>query len=90
LLEAGWAATPVLATEVGGIPDLIPNRECGFLVSRKDSNESIANYLQESLEKPMLLNEVGRAYQRRVETLFSAAAWLSKLKEVYAKVAVII
>jgi glycosyltransferase involved in cell wall biosynthesis len=85
LIEAGWAATPVLATQVGGIPDLIPSSEFGFLVEKKTSDESIAQLLQNALQKPMLLAEVGRAYQRRVTTLFSETAWLTELKRIYSK-----
>src|SRR5262249_23293511 len=42
LIEAGWAATPVLATAVGGVVDLLGNPPAGRLVATPDSPHAIA------------------------------------------------
>ncbi|MBC7397842.1 MAG: glycosyltransferase family 4 protein [Bdellovibrionales bacterium] len=84
LLEAGWAATPVISTRVGGIPDLINSNEAGFLVEKKASDESIAEQMWNMLQNTKQLTSVGQAYQKRVMEFFSHDAWLKKLNEVYA------
>lgn len=83
LLEAGWAGTPVVATEVGGIPDLIPSGEVGILVRREDSDTQIAERIQVALQNRKSLAEIGANFQKRVLTEFSEAAWLSRLREAY-------
>ena len=84
LLEAGWAATPVISTRVGGIPDLINSNEAGFLVEKKASDERIAEQMWNTLQNTKQLTSVGQAYQKRVIEFFSHDAWLKKLNEVYA------
>ncbi len=84
LLEAGWAGTPVISTRVGGIPDLIPSQEVGFLVEKRDKDLKIANQMWAALQDKNRLARVGQAYQSRVTEHFSHDAWLKKLNEVYA------
>lgn len=83
LLEAGWAGTPVVATQVGGIPDLIPSSEVGILVNRDDPDEAIAARIRIALQNRESLAQVGSAFQQRVVTKFSEDAWLNQLKNVY-------
>jgi len=83
LLEAGWAATPVVATQVGGIPDLISSPEEGFLVQKEEDDELIAWKIQKVLYDHVSLKKVGGAFQRRVTSHFSETAWLGRLREVY-------
>ena len=85
LIEAGWAGTPVLATEVGGISDLIPSKEYGILVQKKESDTEIARALAQSLDNPGRLEIMGQLFQDRVMSHFSEAAWLTKLKQIYQK-----
>jgi glycosyltransferase involved in cell wall biosynthesis len=51
--EAMASGTPVLATPVGGIPDLIKHSETGFIM-QDNSPRSIANSIMEALNSPKL------------------------------------
>lgn len=84
LVEAGWAATPVFATRVGGIPDLIPNKEFGFLVDREWSDGFIAEKMSLVLQDAQLRAQVGRNFQNRVVSRFSQDSWLKQLESAYA------
>lgn len=83
LLEAGWAGTPVVATQVGGIPDLIPSSDVGILVQREDSDRAIAERIQVALQNRESLAQLGANFQKRVVSQFSEEAWLNQLKEIY-------
>lgn len=86
LLEAGWGGTPVVATAVGGIPDLISSSSVGYLVKKEDSNERIASLLSTLLKDPPGMRRVGEAFQARVESEFSQSKWVERLQQAYARV----
>ncbi len=53
LIEAGFAEVPVIATSVGGIPEIIENETSGLLIRPKNSKE-IANairFMHENMDK---------------------------------------
>lgn len=85
LLEAGWTGTPVLSTDVGGIPDLI-NPQVGYLVDKSDSDEAIGRRIGQILSDNAANTGVGRRYQDHVLKGFSEKAWLDRLREVYAQI----
>jgi glycosyltransferase involved in cell wall biosynthesis len=57
ILEAMACGTPVLATPVGAIPDVIKNEETGFLLKSNDLKH-IAEKIIELLNEPELLEKV--------------------------------
>lgn len=83
LIEAGWAATPVFSTRVGGIPDLIPNEEFGALFDKRLDDAQIGGKLAEWIEDQAGLQRVGAAFQQRIERSFSEASWLQQLRGFY-------
>ena len=70
LQEAQLMKKPVIATNIGGIPELMKNNETGFLVEKGNSNELIEkiSFLLENKEK---MNEMGIAGRKFVEENFS-------------------
>jgi glycosyltransferase involved in cell wall biosynthesis len=83
LLEAGWAGTPVFATGVGGIPDLIVNGESGVLVEPGLSSREMARALAAFVADRGLRERLGRNLQERVTRAHSAEAWTSRLAQFY-------
>lgn len=59
ILETMACGTPVLATPVGAIPNIIKDGQTGFLLESNDP-EYIANRIIELLSKPGLLEKVGK------------------------------
>ncbi|HVO33646.1 MAG TPA: glycosyltransferase [Elusimicrobiota bacterium] len=86
LLEAGWAATPVMATGVGGVLDLIPDGRYGVVCPADEPPARSAERLEGLLAEPgeSGLREQGRAFQERVSREFNRERWLLRLREIYA------
>jgi len=64
ILEASLMCKPVIATEIGGIPETIKNKETGFLVE-KGNHEQWVTFLQFLLENPdkaKMMGEQGRKF----------------------------
>jgi glycosyltransferase involved in cell wall biosynthesis len=84
LLEAMACGTPVLATPVGGIPDVIKNGETGFLLNSNDPCH-ISNEIVKLLDKPELLEKVSRNACKWVRENFSGKktlkAWQRIMRE---------
>lgn len=70
LLEAAAFRLPVVASSVGGIPELICDRETGLLVE-PDDPDGLAAALALYLSEPALAREHGERLRQRVEEEFS-------------------
>lgn len=90
LLEAGWAGTPVIATNVGGIGDILPDESFGTLVPPQEPPAATAERLRGLLapERRTGLEAQGRRLQARVAQVFSSAAWLKRLADIYGELGV--
>jgi glycogen synthase len=69
-LEAMACGTPVVATRVGGIPEVVVDGETGWLVPAGDE-AALARALRGALADPALARRMGEAGRRRVEAHFS-------------------
>lgn len=84
VLEAMAAGLPVVATHVGGIPEIIEDGVSGLLVSPKDSHALAAAILQ-VLGNKELAEQLGRAARERVHAQFSFERLLSELDSLYTE-----
>lgn len=67
--EALWKETPVVASNVGGIPLQITNGENGFLLE-SDDKDGFADKIVELLKNPRLAKEMGRKGKETVREKF--------------------
>jgi len=64
ILEAMRAGRAVLATSVGGVPEMVEHLQTGYLLSGRDPEE-LAGIWMQLLERPALLGKMGdNAYKR--------------------------
>ena len=70
LLEAQLMKKPIIATNVGGIPELILDKKSGFLIEKGNSQELI-NKIEEILKDPKKIEEMGIQGRKFVEENFS-------------------
>jgi len=70
LLEAMAAARPVIASRVGGVPEIVRDGRDGLLVPPGDT-EALAGAILRVLGDPDLAARLGRAGRERVETSFA-------------------
>ena len=82
IAEAMAAARPLVATRVGGIPELVEDGETGYLVPPRAPAE-IAARLVTLLEDPALRTRMGLAGRRAAERKFELEANLDTLMRAY-------
>ncbi len=83
LLEAMAAGVPVVATAVGGIPDIVDDGVTGILVAPPPSPATLAQALAPLLDDAALRSGLAAAARRRFERDFSAERWVERVREVY-------
>lgn len=81
-LEAMAHAKPVLATDVGGLREVIANAQNGFLVPPRDS-EALASSVVNILRNPQTAQRVGLAGKLTVRERFSDVSYVKELERVY-------
>jgi glycosyltransferase involved in cell wall biosynthesis len=86
VLEAMAAAVPVVATAVGGIPELVRDSETGVLAPPGDA-AALAAALERLARDAELRDRMGEAGRRRVERDFSLAAFRREHLALYARLA---
>lgn len=84
LLEAMAQATPVIATNVSAIPEVVANDETGLLVPPRDA-DALAGALRRLLGDHALAQHLGLLGQDRVETHFSAAQMVEATAALYQR-----
>lgn len=83
LLEAMGAGLPVIATRVGGIPEIVTGGETGMLIPPNDAN-ALAAAINRLIHAPAEMQRM-QAEARANADRFSTRAWLERLTAVYAK-----
>lgn len=84
LLEAGGLGLPIVASNVGGIPELVQNRQEALLVPAEDP-QALAAALRELAFQPILARELGQRAAQRIRDEFSLDVQLQKTWEAYHK-----
>jgi glycosyltransferase involved in cell wall biosynthesis len=84
VLEAMAAGRPVIASRIGGLPDMVVDGETGLLVS-PDDPAALRTALERLLTDRDLREQLGQAGQRRVEQ-FRAGAVIPRIEQVYRMV----
>ena len=85
ILEAQVCGVPVVASRVGGIPDLVRHEETGILVPPGDS-EALARALAGLMDNRDLREKLGRAGRIFADGRFDAGTMIRKTVEVYKKI----
>ncbi len=81
-LEAGLASLPVIATEVGGVPEIIKDLETGALV-QPEYPEEICHVLQNFSKDPELMRTLGANLKKFVEEEYSLKQMFDKTFALY-------
>ncbi len=82
LLEAMAMEKPVVASHVGGIPDLVKHQLNGLLVKPGDVAE-LANALEQILNDRVFSSKMGKEGRKRIQEQFSADIMVQSIDKVY-------
>ena len=82
IMEAMATGLPVVATAVGGTPELVVDGETGLLVPPQDA-DSLAQAIRQLLENPALARRMGEAGRQRVQNHFTIAEMVSQTEQLY-------
>jgi len=85
IIEAMMAGLPVVATRVGGVPELVEDGVTGFLVAPQDSVK-LAEALQKLLDDPELRRKMGEAGRAKALKEFTLDRMLAETQKVYEEV----
>ena len=80
IIEAMGTGLPIVATAVGGVPDMLTNMESGMLVSCQP--DAVSSAVCSLLESEALRKKIGSAAKERSEQ-FSAQYMAHAYSEVY-------
>lgn len=83
LIEAMAASTPVVATAVGGIPELVVPGETGVLIDAPPTAAGLADALRPLLADPGRRSRLGEAGRARFDAEFTVDSWMQRLLPVY-------
>jgi glycosyltransferase involved in cell wall biosynthesis len=81
-MEASAMRRPVVASNVGGIPEVIIDGETGFLVPPKDP-QAIAEKVIFLLKNPQIAKEMGEKGYQRVKTCFTLEKMVREHEKIY-------
>jgi glycosyltransferase involved in cell wall biosynthesis len=82
LLEAMSFSKPVVATRIGGIPEVVVEGETGLLVPARDP-KALADAIFYMKTHPMEAHEMGRRGRKRVEECFSIDKTVAHYEKLY-------
>jgi glycosyltransferase involved in cell wall biosynthesis len=85
LLEGMSSGLPVIATRVGGIPEIVDDGVNGFLVQSKNP-EAIAERILELNADPGLRRRLGETARERILERYTAEKVVGEYLEIYEKV----
>jgi len=85
ILEAGAAETPVVASRVGGIPDVVDDGETGLLAPPR-APEALAAAARELIRSPERRRLMGATARAKVVPHFSLERMVQRIETVYEEV----
>ena len=83
-LQAAQMARPIVATRVGGLPEVVTHRQTGLL-AKKEDNKALAEHMSYLLRYPEKARQMGQAARKRSLDLFGIERFLSEYDAMYQK-----
>jgi len=85
LLEAMHAGIPIIASQVGGIPDVLLQGRAGSLISAENQLELVTQ-IRRHYHEPQLFVESAKLARKHVVDNYSSAAMANSYQQLYQQV----
>jgi glycosyltransferase involved in cell wall biosynthesis len=85
ILEALGAGTPVVASDLGAIPDMVRDGIEGFIVQAGDV-DALADRLTRLLDDRSLRAEMGRSARRRYEQEYTMSVFVRRIANLWSAI----
>lgn len=85
IMEAMFAKTPIIASRVGGIPEIVPDRECAYLFPVGDAGALKEAMLKLLADQPLRESLAENAF-RRASGTFTLEAYTRRMDDLYDEV----
>ncbi len=85
-IQAGQMGRPIVATRVGGLPEVVVDGETGILVEPDDVG-ALADAIGRLLAAPATAQWMGEAARRRIRRLFTLERYAKEYFELYCRLA---
>jgi len=82
IIEGMCLAKPIVASNIGGIPELVENGVNGYLVPPGDSN-SLTEKIEILINNKELLNQMGIEGEKKFRQKFTASTMIKKIDKLY-------
>jgi glycosyltransferase involved in cell wall biosynthesis len=82
IIEAMATKVPIIASNIGGIPEMIIDKETGFLINPKNP-ELIKEKIEYILSNPEKIKRITEKAKQKAEQEFSLKQMVEKTKEIY-------
>jgi glycosyltransferase involved in cell wall biosynthesis len=83
--EAMSVGRPIIATNIGGIPEWLENGKTGYLVPPRDSN-AISKKVIQLISNHKLMDKMGNAGRKKAENEFDIKLYVKKIEKKYQEV----
>jgi glycogen(starch) synthase len=84
-VQAAQMARPVVATQVGGLPEVVLQGRTGLLTPPNDSH-GLAEHIRYLLDHPAQAQAMGRAARERASQCFSLSRMADDYERLYARI----
>jgi glycogen(starch) synthase len=85
-LQGSQMERPVVASRVGGLPEVVADGETGLLVENEDVN-GLASAIIHLIENPRIAQQMGKAGRKRAQRLYSIEAHVAAYEKLYQQIA---
>ena len=86
VIEAMSYGIPPIVTDVGGLPELVVDRESGYVIARNDPR-ALAQRIIKLYKEPETRKRLGKNARRRIESHFNINTTVEKTKKIFEELA---